>query len=321
MAALQIGASRISAESPPISDAPRRGGPPWRRLWRFWPYYLMVLPALVWFALFLFWPTFQGFLISFQKFGLMGSQGFVGFENYQKALADRTMIRAFLNTLSITVGITIGSTLLPILPAIALAEITPKAARQGLQSIIYAPHLLGWVIIIGIWVNVLSPIGLVNSILISIGVLDQPITFFASPAWGQPLVIGLTVWKDLGFNALIYYAALMSLNSELIEAAEMDGARAFHKIRDIVMPHLVPAIRVVFLITLLGASHTFDSAFLMLNGRTAEVVRTLAIFTYERGILRFDLGIASAAGVLLLVLSLVLALVARFVPGFRQRTT
>ncbi len=319
MTELDLEASRYAAEPLALPTDSDRKEPLLRRAMRFWPYYLMVLPALVWFVLFLFWPTFQGFLISFQKFGLMGSRGYIGLENYQKALHDRTVVRAFFNTVTITLGITIGNTLLPMLPALALAEVTPKWARQGLQSVIYAPHLLGWVIIIGIWVNVMSPIGLVNSILIGVGLIQQPITFFSSPAWGQPLVIGLTIWKDLGFNALIYYAALMSLNTELIEAAEMDGARTFHKVRDIVLPHLVPAIRVVFLITLLGASHTFDSAFLMLNGRTAETVRTLAIFTYERGILRFDLGIASAAGVLLLMFSLTLAFAARLLPGFRKQ--
>lgn len=286
---------------------------------RNWLFYLMVAPALLYFILFLFWPSLQGLLISFQKFGLLGSQGYVGLENYEKALSDLTVVRAFFNTLSITVGITIFSTLLPIIPAIALAEITPKAVRQSFQSLIYVPHLLSWVIIIGIWVNVLSPIGLVNSILMGLGITSQPLPFFSHPAYGQPMVIGLTVWKDIGFHALIYYAALMSLNTDLIEAAEMDGANGFHKLRDIVLPHLTSAIRVVFLITLLGASHTFDSAFLMMNGRTAETVRTLAIFTYERGILRFDLGVASAAGVLLFLFSVALAVIARRLPGFRQQ--
>ncbi|MEQ8446384.1 MAG: ABC transporter permease subunit [Pelagibacterium sp.] len=286
---------------------------------RYWPYYLMIAPALIWLAMFLAWPMLQGILISFQKFGLMGSQGYVGFDNYLEALQDRTVIQATINTVLITIGITISGTLLPIIPAIALAEITPRPMRSLLQSAIYAPHLLGWVIIIGIWVNVLSPIGLVNSILNGLGLIDGPIPFFSSPHWGQPLVIGLTTWKDLGFHALIYYAALMTLNTELIEAAAMDGANGLQRIRDVVIPHLMPAIRVVLLITVLGASHTFDSAFLMLNGRTAETVRTLAIFTYERGILRFDLGVASAAGVILLIFSLLLGLGVRMLPGFKRQ--
>ncbi|MFV2002092.1 MAG: ABC transporter permease subunit [Paracoccaceae bacterium] len=279
----------------------------------------MVVPVLIYFTLFLFWPMLQGILISFQKFGLLGSQGFIGLDNYQKVFTDRTIMQAFTNTLLISAGITFFGTLLPIIPAIALAEVTPKSARLSFQTVIYTPYLLSWVIIIGIWMNTLSPIGLVNSTLMQLGLIGQPIPFFSHPDYARPLVVGLTVWKDMGFIALIYYSALMSLNTDLIEAAELDGANGLQKIRDVLVPHLVPVIRVVFLITLLGSLRTFDSAFLMLNGRTAASIRTLAVFTYERGILRFDLGLASAAGVLLLVLSLVLALLVRRLPGFRQQ--
>ncbi len=256
---------------------------------------------------------------SFQKFGLLGSQGFVGLDNYARVLTDRTVTRAFFNTLSIAAGITTFSVLLPIIPAIALAEITPRPIRQAFQTIIYTPYLLSWVIIIGIWLNTLSPIGLVNSILLDTGLIAQPVPFFTSPQWGQPMVIGLTVWKDMGFLALIYYSALMTLNLDLIEAAEMDGANGLQKIFHVVLPHLVPVMRIVFLITLLGALRTFDSSLLMMNGRTAETVRTLAVFTYERGILRFDLGLASAAGVFLLAISVVLGFAVRRLPGFRKQ--
>ena len=285
----------------------------------YWPFYLMVAPVLIYFTLFLFWPMLQGILISFQKFGLLGSQGFIGFENYQKVFTDRTIIQALTNTLLISAGITFFGTLLPIIPAIALAEVTPKSARLSFQTVIYTPYLLSWVIIIGIWMNTLSPIGLVNSILMQLDLIGRPIPFFSHPTYARPMVVGLTVWKDMGFIALIYYSALMSLNTDLIEAAELDGANGWHKIRDVLVPHLVPVIRVVFLITLLGSLRTFDSAFLMLNGRTASSIRTLAVFTYERGILRFDLGLASAAGVLLLALSITLAFLVRRLPGFRQQ--
>jgi putative aldouronate transport system permease protein len=125
------------------------------------------------------------------------------------------------------------------------------------------------------------------------------------------LLIGQTVWKDMGFRALIYLAALMSLDPEIIEAATMDGAKGWQKIRDMVLPHLAPVIGVVFLLTLQGSLHTFDSAYLMANGRTAEKVTTLALFAYQKGLLQFDLGMASAAGVVLLSLCLAVAAVSR----------
>jgi putative aldouronate transport system permease protein len=192
-----------------------------------------------------------------------------------------------------------------------LAEIAPEWLKRALQTTIYTPYLLSWVIIIGIWVNTLSPIGLVNSVLVEIGLIQQPISFFAHPDWARPLVIGQTVWRDMGFHALIYLAALLSLNPDIIDAADIDGANGWQKIRDHALPHLRPMIGVVFIITLQGSLHTFDSAFLMLNGRTAEQITTLAIYSYQRGLMQFDLGMATAAGVVLLVLCLAVAAVTR----------
>lgn len=277
------------------------------RIRRHWIIYVLIAPILVYFGAFLFYPMAQGIYLSTQKAGLLGPVGFIGLENYAEIFSTPAVWEAIWNTLILAAGITLFGVFLPILPAIALVQVVPDWLKRGLQTIIYTPYLLSWVIIVGIWLNTLSPIGLVNTILTQTGVVDRPIIFFADPFWARPMVIALTVWKDIGFHALIYLAALLSLNSDILEAADIDCANDFKKIRDIIIPHLMPMIKVVFLITLLGALRTFDSAFLMLNGRTADQIRTLAIFTYERGILQFDLGLASAAGVVLLVVSLIIA--------------
>jgi putative aldouronate transport system permease protein len=283
------------------------------RIRRHWMLYLLIAPILAYFCAFLFYPMAQGIFLSTQKAGLLGPVGFIGWDNYAKVFSTPAVWQAIWNTLIIAAGITIVGTLLPILPAIALLQITPDWLKRGFQTAIYTPYLLSWVIIVGIWLNTLSPVGLVNSVLEGVGLIDAPINFFADPFWARPMVIGLTVWKDVGFHALIYLAALLSLSPDILEAADIDGANDYKKIRDILLPHLMPMIKVVFLITLLGSLRTFDSAFLMLNGRTADEIRTLAIFTYERGILNFDLGLASAAGVVLLVVSLLISGVAQVV--------
>lgn len=283
------------------------------RIRRHWMLYLLIAPILAYFCAFLFYPMAQGIFLSTQKAGLLGPVGFIGWDNYAKVFSSPAVWQAIWNTLIIAAGITIVGTLLPILPAIALLQITPDWLKRGFQTAIYTPYLLSWVIIVGIWLNTLSPVGLVNSVLEGVGLIDAPINFFADPFWARPMVIGLTVWKDVGFHALIYLAALLSLSPDILEAADIDGANDYKKIRDILLPHLMPMIKVVFLITLLGSLRTFDFAFLMLNGRTADEIRTLAIFTYERGILNFDLGLASAAGVVLLVVSLLISGVAQVV--------
>lgn len=280
---------------------------------RYWLLYLLIAPVLVYFAVFVFYPVGQGIYLSMQKAGLLGPVGFIGFENYRKIFASPDVWRATWNTLLLAGGITFFGTLMPLVPAIALAEVTPSWLKRSFQTVIYTPYLLSWVIIIGVWANTLSPIGLVNSVLLELGLIEQPILFFAHPSWAQPLVVAQTVWRDMGFHALIYYTALLSLNPDIIDSAEIDGANGWHKLRDHVLPHLRPMIAVVFIIILQGSLHTFDSAFLMLNGRTAEQVTTLAIYSYQRGLLQFDLGMASAAGVVLLVLCLVIAAVTRLV--------
>ncbi|MCS6757871.1 MAG: sugar ABC transporter permease [Candidatus Devosia euplotis] len=141
--------------------------------------------------------------------------------------------------------------------------------------------------------------------------IEQSINFFADPLWARPMVIALTVWKGIGFHAPIYLAALLSLNPDILEAADIDGVTDLQKIDDIILPHLMPMITIVLLITLLGSLRTFDFAFLMLNGRTADQTTALTIFTYERGIQKFDLGLASAAGVALLAISGLAAMATR----------
>ncbi len=301
--------------APPLAESSAASARRWQRfvsgVRRYWVLYLLIAPVLLYFAVFVFYPMGQGIFLSMQKAGLLGARGFVGLENYAKIFASPNVWQATINTLILAAGITFFGTLLPIVPAIALAEVVPVWLKRSLQTVIYTPYLLSWVIIIGIWANTLSPIGLVNSVLLNLGLIEQPILFFAHPDWARPLVVGQTVWRDMGFHALIYFAALLSLNPDIIDSAELDGANGWQKIRDHVLPHLKPMIAVVFIIILQGSLHTFDSAFLMLNGRTAEQITTLSIYSYQRGLLQFDLGMASATGVVLLALCLVVAAVTR----------
>ena len=282
-----------------------------------WQLYAFIFPILLYFVIFVFYPLAQGIWMSFQKMGLLGPMGFIGQENYRIVFTDPTVIQSTISTIVIAASITIFGFALPILPAIAIHEITRITWKRLFQTIIYMPYLFSWVIIIGIWMNLLSPIGLVNSILVSIGLLDIPISFFSSPNFARTLLVAQTVWKDLGFNAVIYLAAIVSINPELYEAAEIDGASVFHKIRYIILPHIYPAMQIVFLITLVGSLRTFDSSYLMTNGMTADKITTLAMLIYERGLLEFDLGVASAAGVLLLVISILFALTASKIVGYK----
>src|SRR5690606_4332120 len=141
------------------------------RVRRHWMLYLLIAPILAYFFAFLFYPMGQGIFLSFQKAGLLGPVGFVGFDNYAKVFSTPAVWQAIWNTLIIAAGITIVGTLVPILPAIALLQITPDWLKRGFQTAIYTPYLLSWVIIVGIWLNTLSPLGLVNTLLLAFGII------------------------------------------------------------------------------------------------------------------------------------------------------
>lgn len=278
------------------------------RLYRYMPLYGMLLPIMLWFLVFLFYPLMKGIVISFQEYGLLGSIGFIGLENYHYVFSDPMFYQSLINTIILSLGITLLGFTVPLVPAIALNEIMRVMAKRFFQTVIYLPNLFSWVIILGIWMNVLSPIGLLNSVLMSVGFIEEPIMFFSHESFAQPLLILQTVWKDMGYNAVIYLAALISINPELYEAAEMDGASVWQKITRITIPQLYPTMKIVFLVTLLGSMRTFDSAFLMSNGLTESKLTTLAVYVYETGVLQFQMGLANAAGVILLLISIVLAL-------------
>lgn len=260
--------------------------------------YLFIVPALLYLTLFTFYPLFKGIIISFQKVGFTGTSSFIGVQNYINVIKDSSFLQSVLNTLIIGLGILVIGFSFPILVALALNQITNRFFKKFAQSIVYIPHLLSWVVILGLWTNILSTGGLVNSTLSFLGVIHRPITFFSEESLARPLIVLMTIWKDMGYTSIIYLASLSSINPSLLEAADIDGATMVHKIRYIILPHLVPTMKVVFIITLMGVLRTFDSVFIMSNGLIADKIRTAIVFTYEKGILKFNLGLATAAALL-----------------------
>ncbi|MCS6757870.1 MAG: hypothetical protein MO852_01210 [Candidatus Devosia euplotis] len=139
------------------------------RVRRHWTLYLLIVPVLAYFGAFLFYPMGQGIYLSFQNAGLLGPAGFVGLDNYVKVFATPAVWQAIWNTFILAVGITFFGTLLPLFPAIVLMQIAPEWLKRALQTSIYTPYLLFWVIIVGIWLNTLAPTGLVNTLLQAMG--------------------------------------------------------------------------------------------------------------------------------------------------------
>ena len=272
-------------------------------------FYLFIAPAIIYFLIFLIYPLIQGFIISFQNYGLLGSRGFNGFDNYIKLFNDSYFYQTLWNTVIIAAGIVVVNVTLPLVMAIALDSVLVQKVKKFVQVTIYVPYLFSALIIIGVYLNLLSPVGSFNSFLLSFGLTDAPIPFFTSDTIGRWVIVFGTAWKDIGFNTLIYLAALSTINPALYEAADMDGANPFHKAFYITIPGVVGTIKIVLLMTLMGAMRTFDMAFVMQNSANYKGVSTAIVYTYEKGILKFDMGLASAAAGIVFILSLLLVFI------------
>ncbi|MGM0838466.1 MAG: ABC transporter permease subunit [Bacillota bacterium] len=272
--------------------------------------YIMMVPIFIYFLLFAYYPLVRGFIISFQEFRVIGDRPFVGFDNYVTVLGDPIFWRVMVNTLLIGGGILIVGFVFPIIVAISLNEVIGAAFKKFTQMVIYIPHLFSWVVVGGIWIYLLSPDGgLVNEIIKIAG--GEPIHFFTKESFAKPLMIFTAIWKDMGYICILYLAAIVGINPALYEAAKIDGASRWKEIRYIMIPQLIPTMKVVFLLNLLGVLKIFDQIFIMRNPAITRQVDVLMTYTYEKGILEFQMGVATAASFIVIFATLILTIFAR----------
>lgn len=276
-----------------------------RRIRKHFELYLMILPALAYFALFSVYPLIQGFITSFQEIGLLGNATWVGFENYRRVFTDYAFGQVVVNTLWLGFGMVALGVVVPLIVAVALHEVPFAPLRKLTQTITYTPHLFSWVVVGGIWIQVLSPDGgLVNEIIKMTG--GHPVHFLANTAWVRPIFILLATWKEMGYMAVIYYAAISSLDPTHYEAATVDGAGRWDKIRYITLPQLVPTATIVLVLSIVSTLRMFDQIFILRNAATTRTVDVLMTYVYDLGMAQFELGQATAASFMVVVIGLTL---------------
>ena len=276
-----------------------------RRIRKHLELYLMILPALAYFALFSVYPLIQGFLTSFQEIGLLGNPRWVGFENYRRVFTDYAFGQVVTNTLWLGFGMIALGVVVPLIVAVALHEVPFAPLRKLTQTVTYTPHLFSWVVVGGIWIQVLSPDGgLANEIIKMAG--GNPIHFLANTAWVRPVFILLATWKEMGYMAVIYYTAISSLDPTHFEAATVDGAGRWDKIRHITLPQLVPTTMIVLVLSIVSTLRMFDQIFILRNAATTRVVDVLMTYVYDLGMAQFELGQATAASFMVVVIGLAL---------------
>ena len=244
------------------------------------------------------------------KDGLIHS-AFVGLDKFKQLFSDDTFIRVIRNTLAMGVINLVVTFVAAIVFAILLNEVKSNGGKKTVQTISYLPHFLSWIIVTGILHDALSSSGIINELLLKFHILDQPLNFFAHPKYFWPIVAFANVWKETGWNAIIYLSAITAIDPSLYEAANMDGAGRWARIRYVTLPGIKPTIMILLLMNVGNVLNAgFEIQYLLGNGLVKSVSETIDIYVLKWGISQNDFSIGTAAGIFKSFVSIVLIIIA-----------
>lgn len=276
---------------------------------------LLVLAAVfVIYGIIFYYLPLGGWIMAFQNFkikkGLFHSE-FVGLKKFIFLFEDETFLRVIRNTLGMGIINLVATFLMAILFAILLNEIRSKLGKKAIQTISYLPHFLSWIIVTGIIHDALSSTGIVNEILLNLNIIDTDINFFAHESFFWPIVAFANVWKETGWNAIIYLAAITAIDPSLYEAAEMDGAGRWAKIKYITLPGIRPTIMILLVMNIGNVLNAgFEVQYLLGNGLVRKVSETIDIYVLNWGVSQADYSLGTAAGIFKSVVAIILILIA-----------
>ncbi|HZG76685.1 MAG TPA: ABC transporter permease subunit [Paenibacillus sp.] len=262
-------------------------------------YHVMLLPTMALLAVFSLYPMF-GVLIAFQDFnpgkGIRGSD-FVGWENFEYMFQIPEVKRIFANTLSIAVLKIVFTQLFALGFALVLNECAGRFLKRFVQTVVYLPHFISWVLLAGIFMNIFALDGVLNNVLAQFGV--EPLFFLGSNAWFPGILVGTHVWQEFGFSAIIYLAALTAIDPTLYEAAEMDGATRMKKLLHITLPSLAATIVLLLTLDLQNVLNAgFEQILNMYNPLVYDSSDIIDTYVYRAGFKEFQYELATAVGLL-----------------------
>ncbi|MBR4169265.1 MAG: sugar ABC transporter permease [Lachnospiraceae bacterium] len=277
-------------------------------------------PLLIWSAIFVvygfvfYYLPLGGWVMAFQNYknktGFFHSK-WIGLDKFKFLFSDATFLRVIRNTFCMGALNLVFTTVVAIAFAILLNEIRASKIKKPIQTISYLPHFLSWIIVTGILNDALSSYGIVNELLQKFGITDGSVPFFSIPALFWPIVTFAHLWKETGWNAIIYLSAITAIDPTLYEAGAIDGAGRWQKIKHITLPSLRPTI-IVLLIMNLGnlLNAGFEVQYLLGNGLVKSVADTIDIYVLTWGISQNDYSLGTAAGIFKSVVSIVIIVMA-----------
>lgn len=272
-------------------------------------YYIMLIPALLWLFFFSIVPMF-GIVMAFQDYnpgqGILHSK-FVGLENFKYMFQMNDVKQVLCNTVVIAVGKIIGNIIFPLIFALLLNEFCIKRLKRPIQTIVYLPYFLSWVILAKIVLNIFGYTGPINQLMEAFG--RNPINFFGEPSLFQPLVIGTDIWKGFGYNTVVYLAAILGVDQSLYEAAAADGAGRFKRIWHITLPGIRTTVALLAILSLGNVLNAgFDQIYNLYNPLVYSTGDIIDTWVYRAGLENLQYSLATAVGLFKSVISVILIL-------------
>jgi len=270
-------------------------------------YHLMLMPGMIFLIIFSIIPMF-GVVIAFQKFvpakGIIGSK-YIGWSNFDLLFMYPDVRKVITNTIVIATSKIALGLLIPVAFSMLLNELQSRRYKRFVQTIVYLPNFLSWVILAIMFTNIFSFTGMINKLVVALG--GDPVIFMLSNRWFRPIVIGTDVWKTFGYGTVIYLAAITNIDPNVYEAAAIDGANRMQKILYIILPSIAPTIVLMASLSLGNVLNAgFDQIYNMYSPLVYETGDIIDTYVYRMGLEKMQYSFGTAVGLFKSVVSFVL---------------
>ncbi|WP_201003216.1 ABC transporter permease [Paenibacillus glycanilyticus] len=276
----------------------------------------MALVGIAWMIIFSYVPLY-GLIIALKEYDITRSiseSPWVGLTQFKEFLTDDSLPYVLKNTLAMSALKLLIGFPIPILFALFVNELRSLRYKKIVQTISYLPHFLSWVILGGILTTWLSDVGIINDLLMALHLIKEPISYLAEPGYFWTIIVSSDIWKELGWNAIIYLAAIASVSPDLYEAATMDGASRFQKMFLITLPMIKGTIAILFILAVSGIlSSNFDQVFILKNQLNESASNVIDTYVYQVGISEGRYSYSTAVGLFKSIIAFLLLLSANYV--------
>ena len=278
-----------------------------------WQLYVLLIPALLWAIIFAYYPMY-GVIIAFKDYkireGILGSPWATPLFRYFKEFFSTSIaVNAIKNTIVVSLESLVIAFPIPVIFALLLNQVRSKKATKAIQTISYAPYFMSNVVVVSLITVFFSANGVVNGIIRATG--GKEILFTSVPEWFRPLFIGTNIWQTMGFNAVIFIAALTAISPDYYEAATIDGASRFQRVLYIDIPMIMPTVILMLILQVGNIMNVgYEKAYLMQNGSNTAVSELISTYVYKVGLQTAQYSFATAVGLFNSVANFIILVVA-----------